>query len=63
MEIQLVRETWGENDKKKDRCIDLYVGADGSVRLSGYELGPSVKEWSDDDYEYHVNVSAQPSPN
>ena len=46
----------------KDRWIDLYVGADGSVRLSGYELGPSVKEWSDDDYEYHVNVSAAAVP-
>jgi hypothetical protein len=62
MEIQLVRESWGENDKKTDRWIDLYVGADGSARLSGYELGPSVKEWSDDDYEYHVNVSAAAIP-
>jgi hypothetical protein len=63
MEIQLVRESWGENDKKRDRCVDLYVGADGSVRLSGYDLGPSLKERSDDvDYEYHVNVPATAVP-
>jgi hypothetical protein len=61
MEIQLVPET-GARTTKKDQCIDLYVGADGSVRLSGYELGPSVR-MVDDDYEYHVNVSAAAVPN
>jgi hypothetical protein len=56
MEIQLFREGWGD-DKKRERCVDLYVGAGGSVRLSSYDLGLSLKERSDDaDYEYHVNV-------
>jgi hypothetical protein len=60
MEIQLVRESWGENDKKS---VDLYVGAEGSVRLSSYDC-PSLKERSDEaDYEYHVNVPATSAPN
>jgi hypothetical protein len=62
MEIQLFREGWGD-DKKRERCVDLYVGAGGSVRLSSYDLGPSLKERSDDaDYEYHVNVPATAAP-
>ena len=56
MEIQLFRESWGENDKKRDRCVDLYVGAGGSVRLSSYDLG------HDAHYEYHVNVPATAAP-
>ena len=61
MEIQLVRESWGENDKKGDRWVDLYVGADGSARLSRHDLRSSFKESSDDeDYEYHVNVPGSP---
>ena len=52
----------GARTTKKRIGGDLYFGADGSVRLSSYELGPSVKEWSDDDYEYHVNVSAAAVP-
>ena len=48
MEIQLFQESWGKNDNKRNRCVDLYVGADGSVRLSSYDLGPSLKERSDD---------------
>jgi hypothetical protein len=63
MEIQLVRESWGENDKKGDRWVDLYVGADGSARLSRHDLRPSLEESSDDeDYEYHVNVPAAAVP-
>ena len=44
MEIQLVRESGGENDKTRDRWVDLYVGADGSARLSHHDLRPSLKE-------------------
>jgi hypothetical protein len=40
MEIELVRESWGDNENKGDRWIDLYVGADGPVRLSHHDLGP-----------------------
>jgi hypothetical protein len=58
MEIQLVREKEGENDNKRDRWVDLYVGADGSARLSRHDLRPSLKE----DYEYHVNVPAAAVP-
>jgi hypothetical protein len=58
MEIQLVREREGENDNKRDRWVDLYVGADGSARLSRHDLRPSLKE----DYEYHVNVPAAAVP-
>ena len=58
MEIQLVREMEGENDNKRDRWVDLYVGADGSARLSRHDLRPSLKE----DYEYHVNVPAAAVP-
>jgi hypothetical protein len=49
MEIQLVRESWGENDKKGDRWVDLYVGADGSARLSRHDLRPFLKESSMDE--------------
>ena len=63
MEIQLVRESWGENDKNGDRWVDLYVAADGSARLSRHDLRPSLKESSDDEnYEYHVNVPAAAVP-
>ena len=63
MEIQLVRERGSENDKKRDRWVDLYVGADGSARLSRHDLRPSLKESSDDeDHEYHVNVPAAAIP-
>jgi hypothetical protein len=58
MEIQLVRERGGENDNKRDRWVDLYVGADGSARLSRHDLHPSLKE----DYEYHVNVPVAAVP-
>ena len=63
MEIQLVRESGGENDKKRDRWVDLYVGADGSARLSRHGLRPSLKDSADvEDYEYHVNVPAAAVP-
>jgi hypothetical protein len=51
-------ERGGENDNKRDRWVDLYVGADGSARLSRHDLRPSLKE----DYEYHVNVPAAAVP-
>ena len=63
MEIQLVREG-GENDNKRDRWVDLYVGADGSARLSRHDLRPSLK-----DRPMTKNMSImlmylrQPSPN
>jgi hypothetical protein len=60
MEIELVRESWGENENKGDRWIDLYVGADGPVRLS--HLRPSPKGSSAEDYEYHVSVAAAAVP-
>ena len=63
MEIQLVRERGSENDNKRDRWVDLYVGADGSARLSRHNLHPSLKKSSDDEeYEYHVNVPAAAVP-
>jgi hypothetical protein len=63
MEIQLVWESGDENDKTRDRWVDLYVGADGSARLSHHDLRPSRKESSDDeDHEYHVNVPAAAIP-
>ena len=62
-EIQLVRESWDEKDKKGDRWVDLYVGAGGSARLSRHDLRPSLKGSSDDeDYEHHVNVPAAAVP-
>jgi hypothetical protein len=62
MEIQLVRESGDENDKKRE-WVDLYVGADGSAKLSRHDLRPSFKETSaDEDHEYHVNVPAAAVP-
>jgi hypothetical protein len=62
MEIELVRESWGENENKGDRWVDLYVGADGPVRLSHHDLRPSLKGPSAEDYEYHVSVAAAAVP-
>jgi hypothetical protein len=63
MEIELVRESWGENEKRRDRWVDLYVGVDGPVRLSRHDLRPSLKGSSDaEDYEYHVNVPSAAVP-
>ena len=59
MEIQLVRERGGENDNKRDRWVDLYVGADGSARLSRHDLRPSLKE----DMSIMLMYLRQPSPN
>jgi hypothetical protein len=62
MEIELVRDSWGENENKGDRWVDLYVGADGPVRLSHHDLRPSLKGSSAEDYEYHVSVAAAAVP-
>jgi hypothetical protein len=63
------RDRWKSNffgrvgaTTRKGNGALTFIGAGGSVRLSSYDLGPSLKERSDDADEYHINVPATAAP-
>lgn len=50
-------------DEEEFTSIDLVLKDDGTLDLSGQDMGPIVRQvWGDSDYEYGVRIAAADLP-
>ena len=55
--MEIFRKEWDTAEGRETTSITAEFRADGSLRISGQDLGPSVERaWGDFDYEYWMTI-------